>query len=173
MVQAQLLTVIFARLVHRRDVFYVSLGGWDTHNEVVLALQRNYHLVDRALAAFVDEMRAQGVWGQVTVQSASEFGRTLASNGRGTDHGWGGNAFVLGGSINGSRIHGAYPSSLRPDGEQARLSYHLEWHGLASSHKLNAAGVPRQFRSRYPNHLVGGCVEAACRVAWRLCGVDA
>ena len=100
-----------------RDVFYVQLGGWDTHNEVNEALLKNYHLVDRALEAFTGEMRSQGVWDRVVVQSASEFGRTLASNGRGTDHGWGGNAFVLGGSVRGGKVRGSYPSSLTPAGE--------------------------------------------------------
>lgn len=95
----------------------VQLGGWDTHNEVVNSLLRNYHLVDRALESFAREMRQQGVWDQVVVQSASEFGRTLASNGRGTDHGWGGNAFVLGGGVRGHRIHGRYPDNLRPDSQ--------------------------------------------------------
>lgn len=95
----------------------MQIGGWDTHNEVVESLNRLYHLVDRALEAFATEMRAQNVWDRVTIQSASEFGRTLASNGRGTDHGWGGNAFVAGGSVRGGRVHGKFPSSLRPDGE--------------------------------------------------------
>ena len=66
---------------------------------------------------FVDEMKAQGVWENVVIQEASEFGRTLASNGRGTDHGWGGNAFVLGGKVRGGQIHGTYPDSLKADGD--------------------------------------------------------
>ena len=57
-----------------RDVFYVSIGGWDTHNEVNNALLRNYRLVDRALEAFTSEMRAQGVWDDVVVQSAAQLG---------------------------------------------------------------------------------------------------
>jgi len=114
----QVAKVIHTRGVRQaeRDVFYVQIGGWDTHNEVINALLRNYHLVDRALQAFVTEMRAQGVWNDVAILSASEFGRTLASNGRGTDHGWGGNAFVLGGSVRGGKVHGTYPDSLRADG---------------------------------------------------------
>jgi len=114
----QVAKVIQTRVTRQaeRDVFYVEIGGWDTHNEVNNALLRNYHLVDQALQAFVTEMRAQGVWNDITIQSASEFGRTLASNGRGTDHGWGGNAFVLGGSVRGGMVHGTYPDSLRADG---------------------------------------------------------
>ena len=71
-----------------RDVFFVSTGGWDTHNEVTLKLIENFGEVNAALDAFATEMRAQGVWQHVTLLSASEFGRTLVSNGQGTDHGW-------------------------------------------------------------------------------------
>ena len=96
-----------------RDIFYVNIGGWDTHNEVNDALLRNYKLVDEALRSFVAEMRALGEWENVVVQSGSEFGRTLAFNGRGTDHGWGGHAFTLGGQVAGGRVHGTYPDDLR------------------------------------------------------------
>jgi len=48
----------------------------------------------------------------VTTFTASEFGRTLRSNGRGTDHGWGGISTVLGGAVNGGRVFGEYPQSL-------------------------------------------------------------
>jgi len=54
-----------------------------------------------------------GVWENVTIVSMSEFGRTLTSNGRGTDHGWGGNHFVLGGGIRGGQIHGKYLPSFK------------------------------------------------------------
>ena len=50
----------------------------------------------------------------VTTFSISDFGRTLTSNGRGSDHGWGGHNIVMGGSVNGSQIYGQYPD-LTPD----------------------------------------------------------
>ena len=95
-----------------RDVFYVRLGGFDHHNEVLEALSTRFGQVDAALAAFVTEMKAQRVWDSVVVQETSEFGRTLASNGRGTDHAWGGNQIVYGGAVNGTRILGEFPSHL-------------------------------------------------------------
>jgi len=101
-----------------RDIFYVGYGGWDTHN-VVDTVPEKFHKVDEGLSLFVAEMKAQGLWDQVVIQEASEFGRTLTSNGRGTDHGWGGNAFVLGGSVRGGRVLGTYPSSMRADSEFA------------------------------------------------------
>jgi len=96
-----------------RDVFYVSTGGFDTHNEVIMALQRLYGIIDDALGLFVNETKLMGVWENVTIVSMSEFGRTLTSNGRGTDHGWGGNHFVLGGGIRGGQIHGKYLPSFK------------------------------------------------------------
>ena len=68
-----------------------------------------------ALSTFVAEMKALGVWDNVALQSLSEFGRTMTSNGRGTDHAWGGNHFLIGGDVRGGKIHGHYPE-LRIDG---------------------------------------------------------
>jgi uncharacterized protein (DUF1501 family) len=87
-----------------RDAFFVKLGGFDTHLDVAAGLARGLRDVDAALASFAAEMRLQGVWGNVTVVSASEFGRTLTSNGLGTDHGWGGNHFVCGGAVRGGQV---------------------------------------------------------------------
>jgi uncharacterized protein (DUF1501 family)/uncharacterized protein (DUF1800 family) len=101
-----------------RDVFYISLGGFDTHSEVINQLINNYGAIDGALATFVAEMKALGVWQNVALQTLSEFGRTMTSNGRGTDHAWGANHFLIGGSVNGTRIHGSYPE-LRANGPQS------------------------------------------------------
>jgi uncharacterized protein (DUF1501 family) len=93
----------------RRQVFMVSLGGFDTH-----AVQSTVHpalmtSVAGALSAFqaaVDELQ---VGPQVTTFTASDFGRTLIPNGDGTDHGWGGHHFVMGGAVIGRQIYGSYP----------------------------------------------------------------
>merc|ERR1712098_103566 len=58
------------------------------------------------------EMKARGLWNNVTVMVASEFGRTLSSNGVGTDHAWGGHSMVMGGSVQGGRLFGEYPTLL-------------------------------------------------------------
>ena len=68
--------------------------------------------IDQALGAFSAEMKDQGVWDDVTVIVMSEFGRTLEPNGQGTDHGWGGNYFVLGGGVRGGEMLGRYPDQL-------------------------------------------------------------
>jgi uncharacterized protein (DUF1501 family) len=93
-----------------RQTFFVNRGGWDHHSET-LALQLGMLAeVDAALAAFWSQLVALGVQNQVTVFSGSDFGRTLTSNDRGSDHAWGGNHFVMGGSVVGRRIYGQYPS---------------------------------------------------------------
>ncbi|RYD45062.1 MAG: DUF1501 domain-containing protein, partial [Verrucomicrobiaceae bacterium] len=99
-----------------RQIFFVQLDGFDLHAD---ALARHAMLlaeVDEAVSAFWDQLVAIGisqgepVEGQVTLFSASEFGRTLAGNGSGSNDGWGGNHFVIGGSVKGGRIYGSYPS---------------------------------------------------------------
>lgn len=93
-----------------RSAFYTATGGFDTHATVdISALMTN---LDDALEAFTHEMKGQGLWNDVTVVVASEFGRTLSSNAQGADHGWGGNYFVLGGDVNGKQMLGKYPSRL-------------------------------------------------------------
>ena len=57
-------------------------------------------------------MQSQGLWDSVTVVTLSDFGRTLTSNGLGTDHGWGGNMFLFGGAVRGGQVLGTYPDEL-------------------------------------------------------------
>lgn len=106
--------VVKARLElqDERHFFYTSIGGFDTHSNLNETLQLKMSEIDGALEAFEAEMKAQGVWDSVVVVTVSDFGRTLHTNGQGTDHGWGGNHVVLGGGVRGGRILGEYPSSL-------------------------------------------------------------
>jgi uncharacterized protein (DUF1501 family) len=94
-----------------RDVFYVSKGGWDTHDDVKPRLVENFKQVNSALQDFVNELKAQNMWDNVMVVVASEFGRTLSVNsGEGTDHGWAGNYLIMGGDVKGNQMHGTYPT---------------------------------------------------------------
>merc|ERR1712061_377841 len=77
-----------------------------------MSLANNFQQVDAALALFVKEMKQQGNWQKVVLFSSSEFGRTLDSNGGGSDHGWAGNHFVIGGSLREGRVFNQYPSSV-------------------------------------------------------------
>ena len=102
-----------------RAAFSLKLGGFDTHEDVDgQELKRLMTDVDQSLKVFVAELKAQGLWENVTIVTVSDFGRTLSSNGRGSDHAWGGNHFVLGGSVNGGKIFGKFPPSLALDSEQ-------------------------------------------------------
>ncbi|MBL8325502.1 MAG: DUF1501 domain-containing protein [Rubrivivax sp.] len=100
----------------RRQVFFVSLGGFDTHD-----LQNRNHAdlmarVNHALKYFDDALGrltafgAQGARPLVTTFTASDFGRTFTSNGDGTDHGWGAHHFVMGGAVRGGDLYGAFPA---------------------------------------------------------------
>jgi uncharacterized protein (DUF1501 family) len=95
-------------LCKRRQTFFVQLGGWDHHG----SLEDHPELlkmVSQAVGEFQEAMVELGVEDEVTLFSASDFGRTLASNGGGSDHAWGGNHFVIGGAVEGGQIYGSYP----------------------------------------------------------------
>lgn len=93
-------------LGHRRQTFFVEFGGWDHHDEVLSHQAAMLPLVSEAIAAFYNALEKLGVADRVTLFSASDFGRTLSSNGNGTDHAWAGNHFVVGGAVKGRRIFG-------------------------------------------------------------------
>lgn len=92
-----------------RQVFFVAIGGFDTHDNQAGDLPGLHGEIDGALVAFNAAMQEMGVQNDVTLFTASEFGRTLAINGDGTDHGWGGTQFVMGGAVKGREIYGTVP----------------------------------------------------------------
>ncbi|WP_394476114.1 DUF1501 domain-containing protein [Roseateles sp. LYH14W] len=93
-----------------RQVYFVSIGGFDLHD--LLATQHPLLMtqVNDAMASFYAATVELGVADQVTTFTASDFGRTLTSNGDGSDHGWGSHHFVMGGAVKGGRYYGALPS---------------------------------------------------------------
>ena len=94
-----------------RQVFAVSLGGFDTHSNQAQNLSEQHGILDSAIVSFHNAMAELGLNDNVTLFTASDFGRTLAINGDGTDHGWGSHHFVIGGGIDGQRIFGDIPIS--------------------------------------------------------------
>ena len=93
-----------------RQVFFVSQGGFDTHD-----MQNRNHAdlmarVGHGLAYFDSVLGAIGAQDSVTTFTASDFGRTFTSNGDGTDHGWGAHHFVMGGAVRGGRLFGRFPT---------------------------------------------------------------
>ncbi len=93
----------------RRQVFFVSIGGFDTHDSLLKLHPTLMGNVGSALAAFYQATVELGVAGQVTTFTASDFGRTLVSNNGGSDHGWGSMHFVLGGAVQGAAYYGNAP----------------------------------------------------------------
>lgn len=93
----------------RRQTFFVMYGGWDHHDEVINNQQEMLGEVSACIGAFQAAMAELGMAQNVTLFTASDFGRTLTSNGAGSDHAWGGNHIVTGGAVAGRRIFGQYP----------------------------------------------------------------
>ena len=93
----------------RRQVFFVSMGGFDNHDFLPDEHPGLLAQVAGAMKSFYDATVELGVAQQVTSFTASDFGRTLASNGDGSDHGWGSHHLVLGGAVAGGRFHGVLP----------------------------------------------------------------
>ncbi len=94
----------------RRQVYFVGMGGFDHHDGLLSGLPGLHTQVAEAMTSFYNATVEMGVANQVTTFTASEFGRTLTSNGSGSDHGWGGHQFVMGGAVKGGTIVGTYPS---------------------------------------------------------------
>nr|MDQ2736811.1 DUF1501 domain-containing protein [Pseudomonadota bacterium] len=90
----------------KRQVFFVSLGGFDNHDGLATLHPPLLTNVAGALSAFYQATIELGVANQVTTFTASDFGRTLTAD-DGSDHGWGSMHFMLGGAVNGGRFYGA------------------------------------------------------------------
>ncbi|RYD63242.1 MAG: DUF1501 domain-containing protein [Verrucomicrobiaceae bacterium] len=93
----------------RRQTFFINYGGWDHHDEVINSMDRMVDIVNRSLISYWQALGEIGLQQNVTLYTASDFARTLTSNGAGSDHAWGGNMFVLGGGVNGGRVYGSFP----------------------------------------------------------------
>lgn len=94
----------------KRQIFFVSLGGFDTHVDQFGTQAALFSKLAPALKAFHDATVQLGVASGVTTFTLSDFGRTLQPNtGGGTDHGWGSHHFIIGGAVRGRRFYGRHP----------------------------------------------------------------
>ena len=131
-----------------RQVFFVGLGGFDTHKGQNNSHPKLMHTVSEAMASFYRHTEAKGIENHVTSFTMSDFGRTLRSNGDGTDHGWAGHQLILGGGVDGNKIYGDMPNqtgstSLIPTTSNEQMFASLaRWFGIADN----------DINSIFPNH---------------------
>jgi uncharacterized protein (DUF1501 family) len=113
-------------LGHSRQIFFVSIGGWDTHTGQMLGQQNLLRSLVPALRAFYQATVNMGIANEVTTFTLSDFSRTWRPNSGGTDHAWGGHYFVMGGSVLGNNFYGGFPDlklgaqSINDSGSQGR-----------------------------------------------------
>ena len=139
------------KLGMKRQTFYVLYHGWDHHDELLESHEEMLGVLDDALFEFNEALEVEQLSQNVITFTTSDFGRSLTSNGNGTDHAWGGNSLIMGQSINGGDIFGEYPSlelesSLDIGGgvliptlpTDALYSKLLKWYGLNNEaiHKI-------------------------------------
>ena len=93
----------------KRQVFMVSIGGFDLHDNLIAQQPGLMQRVSDAMTAFYNATVELGVADKVTAFTASDFGRTLSSNGDGSDHGWGSHHFMVGGAVKGKEFYGKAP----------------------------------------------------------------
>lgn len=107
----QITRVINARgnLGASRQTFFITVGGWDHHDDVLDNQAAMLPTIDTGLLEFYNALQTLGLGSQVTTFTVSDFGRTLTSNGQGSDHGWSGHHVVMGGAVNGGAFFGEYP----------------------------------------------------------------
>jgi uncharacterized protein (DUF1501 family) len=155
----------------RRQAFFINFGGWDHHGELLQTQAGMLPLLAAGLAVYQQALENLGLAESVISYTASDFGRTLRSNGRGTDHAWGGNQMVLGGPVDGGKFFGSWPSlaiggpqdvglggRLLPTTSIDELYYGLlRWFGVSSAdfpyilpnignfHDIRSAGLPLPF----------------------------
>lgn len=116
-----------------RQVFFVSLPGFDAHNALLTSHASLLAKLDQAVDYFMTclaNMPGGDMRSQVTTFSASEFGRTLVNNGDGCDHGWGGHHFVFGGAVKGGDVYGRFPQFMAFDGDGNFFSDQLMTSGI-------------------------------------------
>ncbi len=151
-----------------RQVFFVSMGGFDSHNNQAKNLPRLQKYYADGIAAFYDATVELGLENDVTLFTASDFGRSLVENGDGTDHGWGGHHFIVGGAVNGNTIYGDIPPYATEhdlDAGNGRLIPNVsveqyaatlgKWFGLTDSELLSALPALANFTDKDLGFMAG------------------
>jgi uncharacterized protein (DUF1501 family) len=165
---------IVARMIHargslstNRQVFFVSQGGFDNHDFLLDRHGNLMQTLDQAIGAFYSWLQEMSMENNVTLFTASDFGRTLTSNGDGSDHGWGAHHFVVGGGVQGGDIYGTFPQVAFGTPEDVRQGNLLpstsvdqyaatfaRWLGVADSSMPDVLPNVVNFSPRYVDFLV-------------------
>ena len=107
-----------ATLGAKRQVFLVAHGGYDNHSNLIVQHGTQLSQLNAGLTEFWTALGTLGVRNMVTTFTASEFGRTLEPNSSGSDHGWGGHHFIIGGAVDGGKFFGTAPPMLAAGNHQ-------------------------------------------------------
>lgn len=94
----------------KRQTFFVRIDGFDNHDELLNNHGALMTMLSKGMSEFQMAMGELNLEDCVTTFTVSDFGRTLTSNGNGTDHAWGGNVLIMGGKVKGKEVYGSYPS---------------------------------------------------------------
>jgi len=157
----------------RRQVFFVSMGGFDLHDNLIANQPALMGRLSSAMTAFHQATVDLGIADKVTAFTASDFGRTLASNGDGSDHGWGSHHLMVGGAVRGAAFYGTAPPVSIGNTAAAEDQWHVgqgrllpstsvdqyaatlaRWFGVADSEFAAILPNLRNFGSvDYPTHL--------------------
>ncbi len=132
----------------KREIFFVSLGGFDTHNDQLPKQEKLLTEVSKSIQYFYNNLSNLGMQNNVISFTASDFGRTLSSNGDGSDHGWGNHHLIIGGEniLQGKKMYGIWPTLdingpddngsgrlIPTTGVEQYLASFAEWLGIADN----------------------------------------
>jgi uncharacterized protein (DUF1501 family) len=131
----------------KRQVFMVSIGGFDLHDGLAARQPVLLQQVSDVITAFYNATVELGIASNVTTFTASDFGRTLTVNGDGSDHGWGSHHFVVGGAVKGAGFYGTPPPISVGDTQAPEDQWHVGQGRLLPSTSVDqyAATLARWF----------------------------